>query len=38
MKVIHLKDYSIMIYEKDGKEHTWLAGCPHKRRPILADF
>lgn len=26
-----------MIYEKDGKEYAWLAGCPHKRRPILAQ-
>ncbi|ARM76606.1 Rieske (2Fe-2S) protein [Acidianus manzaensis] len=29
--------YPLMVYEKDGKRYVWLAGCPHKRRPITAD-
>ena len=37
MKVVHINGYPIMIYEKDGKEYAWLAGCPHKKRPILAE-
>ncbi|AKA73102.1 Rieske (2Fe-2S) protein [Saccharolobus solfataricus] len=37
LKVIEINGYPIMIYEKDGKEYTYLAGCPHKQRPITAE-
>ncbi|ACP34943.1 Rieske (2Fe-2S) domain protein [Sulfolobus islandicus Y.G.57.14] len=29
-----INGYPIMIYEKDGKKYYWLAGCPHKKRPL----
>ncbi|AAY79647.1 Rieske (2Fe-2S) protein [Sulfolobus acidocaldarius] len=35
IEVKEIEGYPIMIYRKDGKTYTWLAGCPHKRRPIL---
>ncbi|WP_338602588.1 Rieske (2Fe-2S) protein [Sulfolobus tengchongensis] len=37
LKVVEMNGYPIMIYEKDGKEYVYLAGCPHKQRPITAE-
>ncbi|QXJ27700.1 putative Rieske protein [Saccharolobus shibatae B12] len=37
IKVIEIDGFPIMIYEKDGKEYAYLAGCPHKQRPITAN-
>ncbi|QGA68173.1 Rieske (2Fe-2S) protein [Sulfolobus sp. E11-6] len=37
LKVIEINGYPIMIYEKDGEEYKYLAGCPHKQRPITAE-
>lgn len=35
--VLYEGKYPIMIYEKDGKEYSFLAVCPHKNRPILFE-
>lgn len=32
-----IQGYPIMIYEKDNKKYMYLAGCPHKQRPITAE-
>jgi nitrite reductase/ring-hydroxylating ferredoxin subunit len=37
LRVLEAEGYPVMVYQKDGKEYAWLAGCPHKRRTILAD-
>jgi nitrite reductase/ring-hydroxylating ferredoxin subunit len=37
LRVLEVEGYPVMVYQKDGKEYAWLAGCPHKRRPILAE-
>jgi len=36
LKEFEIDGYPLMAYEKDGKTYTWLAGCPHKKRPILS--
>ncbi|QKR00679.1 Rieske 2Fe-2S domain-containing protein [Metallosphaera tengchongensis] len=35
--VLEVDGYPVMVYRKGGIEYMWLAGCPHKKRPILAD-
>ncbi len=37
LEVMEVEGYPVMVYRKGGKEYAWLAGCPHKRRPILVE-
>ncbi|BFH73035.1 Rieske 2Fe-2S domain-containing protein [Sulfurisphaera javensis] len=37
LTLVEIKGYPIMIYEKDGKKYMYLAGCPHKQRPITTE-
>ncbi|MBB5252652.1 Rieske (2Fe-2S) protein [Sulfurisphaera ohwakuensis] len=29
-----INGYPVMVYNKDGTNYYWLAGCPHKKRPL----
>ncbi|AWR98059.1 Rieske 2Fe-2S domain-containing protein [Acidianus sulfidivorans JP7] len=35
--VTQFDGYPILVYEKNGKKYMYLAGCPHKKRPITAN-
>ncbi|ABW02097.1 Rieske (2Fe-2S) protein [Caldivirga maquilingensis] len=37
LRVIEVNGYPIMVFEWNGESFAYLAGCPHKRRPILAN-
>ncbi|BCU69922.1 Rieske (2Fe-2S) protein [Stygiolobus caldivivus] len=34
LPVVTVKGYPVLVFEKDGKKYYWLAGCPHKKRPL----
>ncbi|MCH1771151.1 MULTISPECIES: Rieske 2Fe-2S domain-containing protein [Metallosphaera] len=34
IEFFEVKGYPLMIFRDEGKERIWLAGCPHKRRPL----
>ena len=34
LSFVQLNGYPVMVYEKGGVKYYWLAGCPHKRRPL----
>jgi|GEM_PF-437631 nitrite reductase/ring-hydroxylating ferredoxin subunit len=36
ISVVYVRGYPILVYRSGGEERTYLAGCPHKRRPITA--
>jgi len=34
VEIITIDGYPVLVYEKGGVKYYWLAGCPHKKRPL----